>query len=116
MKTEREHSREAENHLRAFVRRASWDRCARHCQAMQQRYALCCEEKFLYGLDYAEVIELMELWLYWAALQDLYAVPGICPGGAFAAASRKLEPFLDQSEAEVQRRKAADTYRAFRPE
>ncbi|WP_455500247.1 hypothetical protein [Gemmiger sp.] len=116
MKTEREHSLEAENHLHTFVRQARWERCARHCQAMQQRYALCCEQTYFYGLDYSEVTELMELWLYWAALQDLYAMPDVCPGGAFAAASKKLEPFLDIGEAEAQRRKAADTYRAFRPE
>ena len=113
MKTEREHSREAVNHLRTFAQQARWERCARHCLAMQQRYALCCEHTFLYGLDYSEVTELMELWLYWAALQDLYAQPGICEGGAFAAAYAKLTAFLDESEAEEQRRKAAITWREF---
>ena len=52
-----------------------------------------------------------ELWLYWAALQDLYALPGVCGGGAFAAACAKLSAFLDESEAEEQRRKAAVTWR-----
>lgn len=113
MKTEQEHSREAENHLRAYVQQGRQERCARHCLAMQQRFALCCEPAFLYGLDYAEVIELMELWLYWAALQDLYAQPGVCAGGAFDAAYNKLAAFLDESEAEALRRSAASTYRDF---
>lgn len=97
MKTETEHSREAENRLQTFVQQGRWERCARHCRSMQRRYALCCDEKFVYGLDYAEVIELMELWLYWAALQDLYALPGICEGGAFAAAEKTLAAFIDEA-------------------
>ena len=116
LKTETEHSREAENHLQTFVQQGRWERCARHCCSMQRRYALCCDEKFVYGLDYAEVIELMELWLYWAALQDLYALPGICEGGAFAAAEKTLAAFIDEGEAAAQRQRAADTYRAFRQE
>lgn len=115
MKTETEHSREAENHLQTFVQQGRWERCARHCCSMQRRYALCCDEKFVYGLDYAEVIELMELWLYWAALQDLYALPGICDG-AFAAAEKALTAFIDEGEAAAQRQRAADTYRTFRQE
>lgn len=113
MKTELEHSREAVNHLRTFAQQARWERCAHHCLAMQQRFALCCEPTFLYGLDYPEVTALMELWLYWAALQDLYALPGVCGGGAFAAACAKLSAFLDESEAEEQRRKAAVTWRVL---
>ena len=116
LKTEIEHSREAENHLQTFVQQGRWERCARHCCSMQRRYALCCDGKFVYGLDYAEVIELMELWLYWAALQDLYALPGICEGGAFAAAEKALTAFIDEGEAAAQRQRAADTYRAFRQE
>ena len=60
MKTELEHSREAVNHLRTFAQQARWERCARHCLAMQQRFALCCEPTFLYGLDYPEVTALMD--------------------------------------------------------
>ena len=113
MKTETEHSREAESRLQTFVQQGRWERCARHCRSMQRRYALCCDKKFVYGLDYAEVIELMELWLYWAALQDLYALPGICEGGAFAAAEKTLAAFIDEGEAAAQRQRAADTTALF---
>lgn len=116
LKNETEHSREAENRLQTFVQQGRWERCARHCCSMQRRYALCCDEKFVYGLDYAEVIELMELWLYWAALQDLYALPGTYEGGAFAAAEKTLAAFIDEGEAAAQRQRAADTYRTFRQE
>lgn len=112
MKTETEHSREAESHLRVLAAQGRWERCARHCTAMQQRYALCCDERYLYGLDYPEVLELMELWLYWAALQDLFAAPD--EESAFAAMPRTLSAFLDSDAVETQRRRAAKTYQMFR--